>query len=211
MTRLLLADDHPILLEGLASLLIASNFDVVGRFGNGRDAHAAFGEMDPDIAILDINMPGKSGLDILREHRSFGALRPKIVILTATTDPQQMVEVLDLEPDGLVLKEAVVDRIVYCLEKIVAGVQWIENDALLMAMRRLAHRETVTNRTDRLTAREREIAKLVVTGLNNRDIAAALGIAESTVKMHLGAIFEKLGVASRTQLAAFVRDTFLAK
>jgi DNA-binding NarL/FixJ family response regulator len=99
---------------------------------------------------------------------------------------------------------------VYCLEKVASGVQWIENAALLMAMRQLAQRETVMRLADRLTAREREIARLVINGLTNRDIAA-IGIAETTVKMHLGAAFEKPRVASRTQLAAFARDLSLAK
>lgn len=210
MTRLLLADDHPIVLEGLASLLQAEGFDIVARCRSGDAAIAAIVEHDPDIAVLDIQMPGATGLAILRDIRTRGALRPKVIILTASLDNAQIVEAIELETDGLVLKETVADRIVQCIENVAAGVQWIENDALKRVIADLARRDARAAATRPLSARENEVARLAARGLRNRDIAQALGLTESTVKMHMGHAFDKLGVASRAELAALARDFGLA-
>lgn len=210
MTRLLLADDHPIVLEGLAALLLAEGFEIVARCRNGDAAVAAIAEHDPDIAVLDIQMPGSTGLAILRDIRARGALRPKIIILTASVDRSQIVEAVELEADGLVLKELVADRIVECIENVAAGVQWIDNDALKRVITDMARREARIAATRPLSARETEVARLAARGLRNRDIADALGLTESTVKMHMGNAFDKLGVASRAELAALGRELGLS-
>jgi two-component system nitrate/nitrite response regulator NarL len=210
MTRLLLADDHPIVLEGLASLLEEEGFEIVARCVSGDAAIAAIAEQDPDIAVLDIHMPGANGLAILREIRSRDALRPKVIILTASMDRAQIVEAVELEADGLVLKELVADRIVECIEKVAAGLQWIDNDALERVISDLARREARAAATKPLSARETEVARLAARGMRNRDIAEALGLTESTVKMHMGQAFDKLGVGSRAELAALARDLGLA-
>jgi two-component system nitrate/nitrite response regulator NarL len=206
MTRVLIADDHPIVLEGLASLLQAEGFDIVARCHNGDAAVSAITANDPDIAILDIQMPGQTGLQILRGIRDRGELRPKIIILTASLDQNQIVEAVELEADGLVLKELVAERIVECLENVAAGRQWIDNSALMRAITDLARREARKAATRPLTARETEVARLAASGVRNREIAVALGLTESTVKMHMGNAFDKLGVASRAELAALARD-----
>lgn len=210
MTSLLLADDHPIVLEGLAALLQAEGFDIVARCRSGDAAMAEIAAHDPDIAVLDIQMPGSTGLAILRDIRARGALRPKVIILTASVDRAQIVEAVELEADGLVLKELVADRIVECIENVAAGVQWIDNDALKRVIVDLARREARAAATRPLSARETEVARLAARGLRNRDIAETLGLTESTVKMHMGNAFDKLGVASRAELAALARDLGLS-
>lgn len=210
MTRLLLADDHPIVLEGLAALLLAEGFEIVARCRTGDAAAAAIAELDPDIAVLDIQMPGLTGLAILRDIRARGALRPKVIILTASVDRAQIVDAVELEADGLVLKELVADRIVECIENVAAGVQWIDNDALKRVIADMARREARIAATRPLSARETEVARLAARGLRNRDIADALGLTESTVKMHMGNAFDKLGVASRAELAALGRELGLS-
>ena len=210
MTRLLLADDHPIVLEGLASLLQNEGFIIVARCRTGDVAIAAIAEHDPDIAVLDIQMPGSSGLDILRDIRARGAVRPKVVILTASLDQSQIIEAVELEADGLVLKELVADRIAECIENVAAGQQWIDNDALKRVIVEMAKREARAAATRPLSARETEVARLAARGLRNRDIGEALGLTESTVKMHLGSAFGKLGVTSRAELAALGRELGLS-
>ncbi len=210
MTRLLLADDHPIILEGLSALLKADGLDIVALCRSGDAAIAAITEHDPDVAILDIQMPGASGLQILREIRSRGALRPKVIILTASLDRAQIVEAIELEADGLVLKEVVADRITECVERVAAGQQWIDNDALKRVITDMARREARAATTRPLTVRETEVARLAARGLRNRDIAQELGLTESTVKMHMGSAFDKLGVASRAELAALGKELGLA-
>jgi two-component system nitrate/nitrite response regulator NarL len=210
MTSLLLADDHPIVLEGLAALLQAEGFDIVARCRSGDAAIAAISAHDPDIAVLDIQMPGVTGLAILRDIRARGAVRPKVIILTASVDRTQIVEAVELEADGLVLKELVADRIVECIENVAAGVQWIDNGALKRVIVDLARREARAAATKPLSARETEVARLAARGLRNRDIAETLGLAESTVKMHMSNAFEKLGVVSRAELAALARELGLS-
>lgn len=210
MTRLLLADDHPIVLEGLACLLEGEGFEIVARCGNGDAAIAGIAAHDPDIAVLDIQMPGATGLAILRDIRARGAARPKVIILTASLDRGQIVEAVELETDGLVLKELVADRIVECIENVAAGIQWIDNSALKRVISDIGRREARTAATRPLSARETEVARLAARGLRNRDIAEALGLTESTIKMHMGHAFDKLGVASRAELAALARDLGLA-
>ncbi|KPF77857.1 hypothetical protein IP88_05220 [alpha proteobacterium AAP81b] len=206
MIRLLIADDHPIVLEGLASLLEASDLAVVARCRNGDDALAAITTTDLDIAILDIQMPGPSGLDILRRLRDARAARPKVVILTASFDPGQIAAAIQLEADGLVLKDVVADRIVKCLDAVAAGGQWIDNDALKQGLGELARREDAALSRRPLSGRETEVARLAARGLRNKDIAELLALAPSTVKMHMSSIFEKLDVESRAQLAAIAKD-----
>jgi two-component system nitrate/nitrite response regulator NarP len=210
MTSLLIADDHPIVLEGLGALLQAEGFQIVAQCRSGDAALAAMAEHDPDIAVLDIQMPGLSGLAILRDLRSRGVQRPRIIILTASLDHREIVEAVELEADGLILKELVADRIVECVEKVAGGVQWIDNDVLKRVIGDLAQREARAAATRPLSAREMEVARLAARGLRNRDIANALGLSEATVKMHMGNAFDKLGVASRAELAALARELGLA-
>lgn len=206
MTRLLLADDHPIVLDGLSALLGGAGFDIVAQCRTGAAVPAKIAETAPDVAILDIQMPGLTGLDILRDLRSRHVESPRVIILTASLDKQQVVEAVELDADGLVLKETAAERIVHCVEEVAAGRQWIDNDALMRVMGELARREARAQTTRPLSVREAEVARLAAQGLRNRDIALALTLTESTVKMHLSNVFDKLGISSRAELAAFARE-----
>lgn len=210
MTRLLLADDHPIVLDGLSALLAGAGFEIVSICRRGDAVLAQVAETSPDIAILDIQMPGMTGIEILRDLRARRVLSPKVIILTASLDGKQIQQAVELEADGLMLKETAAERIVQCVEEVAAGRQWIDNDALLRVIDDLAQKEERTRATRQLTARETEVARLAARGVRNRDIGLALGLADSTVKMHLGNIFSKLEVGSRAELAAFAREFGLA-
>lgn len=194
------------MLEGLSSLLKAEGFDIAASCRSGEAAVAAIAAHDPDIAILDIHMPAPSGLEILRSIRRSGAVRPKVIILTASLDRAEIVEAVELEADGLMLKQVVADRIGQCILQVAAGAQWIDNDALNFVIDYLARREVRTTATRTLSVRETEVAKLVARGMRNRDIADALGLSESTIKMHVGNILDKLYVSSRAELAALGRE-----
>jgi len=210
MTRILLADDHPIVLDGLAMLLAAAGFEIAGRCANGDATRPLIEAGDVDVAVLDIQMPGATGLDLLREVRAAKRATPRIVILTASLEIGQLVDAVELEADGLVLKETAAERIVHCVEEVAAGRQWIDNDALLRVVGELGRREARAASTQALTERENEVARLAAKGMRNRDIALTLGVSESTVKMHLGNVFDKLRLDSRAALAAFARDHGLA-
>jgi two-component system, NarL family, nitrate/nitrite response regulator NarL len=202
MASVVVADDHPMMLDGVAGLLEAGGHTIVARCLDGRGASIAIHAHQPDIAILDVHMPHRSGLDLLRDARR-EKWRTKIVILTASTDAAPVMEAVQLKVDGLILKGAGGDTLLRCLDRVMAGEQFLDRDAMQQIVHTLAQpAEQPLN----LTPREAEVAQLVARGNRNKEIARALDISEGTVKMHLHNLYEKLGVSSRTELAILVRD-----
>lgn len=202
--RVIIADDHPLMLDGIASLLDGSEFEVIERCSNGADARAKIAAHAPDIALVDIHMPHATGLDLLREARSTGS-STKFVLLTASLDSEPLVEAVDLKVDGLVLKHAASEVLLMCLRSVMCGQSWIDREAMEVVLRAMSRARAIQPESA-LTKRELEVAKLVVVGLRNKEIAAEMGITEGTVKMYLHTLFDKLGVGTRTELAMLVRD-----
>jgi DNA-binding NarL/FixJ family response regulator len=200
MIRLLVADDHPLVLRGIEGLFEPSEFEVVGLCADGAEAMARIEQADCDVAVLDIAMPGLSGIEILKRVRR-QELPVKIVLLTSTIDDDSLVDVVRERVDGLVLKEAAADVLVACVRAVCRGETWIDREAMARALRKLAAPPPA-----KLTEREVEVAQLVAQGLRNKEIAYRASISEGTVKMHLHNIYEKLGVGSRTELVLHVRD-----
>jgi two-component system nitrate/nitrite response regulator NarL len=197
MTRVLIADDHPIILSGAEAMLRGSAFEVVAKFSNGSEVLAAIDEIAPDIMILDVQMPSCTGLDVLRTLRRRGDERP-IILLTAEIDQANMAEALALRVNGLILKERASESLMECLAAVSSGRQWIDESLLQQA--REAPRGDDKAPLASLSPRELSVAQLVIQGMRNREIAASLGITEGTVKVHLYRVYEKLGVSSRTEL-----------
>jgi DNA-binding NarL/FixJ family response regulator len=203
---LVVADDHPMLLDGIVGLLAAAGHDVKARCLEGQEALDAIKLYQPDIAILDIHMPNLSGLDLLRIARQ-ERWRTRVVILTASLDPQPIMEALHLRADGIILKGAGGDTMLKCLERVMEGEQWLDRDAMHQIVDQLGK---PVDRPLELTPRETEVARLVSLGSRNKEIARELDISEGTVKMHLHNLYEKLNVSSRTELAILVRDKGLS-
>lgn len=200
MTTLIVADDHPLMRDAVAGLF-GPPYTVLERCADGQAARAAILAHQPDVAVLDVQMPSLSGLDLLREARSAG-WRTKIVLLTAGIDPPPLVEAVRLQVDGLVLKDAGGDLLLRCVAAVLAGEQWVDKEAMKQVMSVLAQPAPVI--AD-LTPRESDVVRQVVQGQRNKEIARSLGITEGTVKMHLHNLYEKLGVASRTELALLAK------
>jgi two-component system nitrate/nitrite response regulator NarL len=196
MTRVLLADDHPMIASALELLLRGTDYQVVGRARTGKEALAQIDEVKPDLVLLDVNMPDGSGIDVLRKLRKAGEERP-IVLLTAGLDDPQLIAADDLEPNGVVLKTSDPALLLECMDQVLEGKTWVDPE---IVDRTKAARHRVSSLPP-LTPRERELVELVRQGLRNRDIAARLGVTEGTVKVYLHSIFDKVGVASRTELA----------
>jgi len=203
---IVVADDHPMLLDGICGLLVAAGHDVKARCLDGQQAREAIEQFEPDIAILDIHMPHLSGIDVLREARR-DKWRTRIVVLTASLDPQPIMEALQLRVDGLILKGAGGDTMLKCLDRVMEGEQWLDRDAMHQIVDQIGK---PIDRPLELTPRETEVARLVSLGSRNKEIARALDISEGTVKMHLHNLYEKLNVSSRTELAILVRDKGLS-
>lgn len=197
MKTVLIADDHPIMLSGIESLIASAQYQVVGRIADGAEVLPAIDALQPAIVLLDVSMPGMTGTEILGRLREQDS-PVKIILLTAQLDDDALLEAMRLGADGIVLKNGGERSLVDCLDKVAAGGRWIPQDLLIRAS---ALRETQKNDPlNTLSERERELSELVAQGLRNRAIAEALGLSEGTVKVYLNRIYEKLGISSRTEL-----------
>jgi two-component system nitrate/nitrite response regulator NarP len=205
VTRILLADDDPLTREGIKLLLSTSLYQVVGEAENGAEALALVPTARPDLLLLDFDMPERSGFEVLRTLRERGDKRP-VVLLTGRIPDERVYQALQAGLNGLVIKGMAMQQLLTCLDSVMAGRRWIDHEILQRAMDfSLAAQDGAgAGPLAALSQRERSVADLVVRGLKNRDIAAELGIGEGTVKVHLRNAFEKLGVATRTELALLV-------
>lgn len=204
---LVLADDHPILLSGLCSLLpLEGDLQVLESCADGVDALRAIRMHRPDVAVLDIRMPGMSGLEVTRAIRLDG-LPTRVVLLTATLDDTEMITALRLGVSGIVLKEMAPQLLVQCIRKVHAGEQWVERNASRQALEKMLKKESGEREVAALlTPREIDLVRMVAAGLRNREIGEKLFISEGTVKVHLHNIYEKLKVDGRMALSRYARE-----
>lgn len=201
MTRVLLADDHPMIGAALDVLFRGSDYELVGRARTGAEAIAQTERLQPDMLLLDVHMPDGSGIDVLRRLRADGKA-PAVILFTAGMDDPQLLAAESLQPEGIVLKTSDPGLLLECMEQVRRRQKWVDPE---VAERTRLAREKASAAPS-LTPRERELIDLVRQGLRNRDIAAQLGVTEGTVKVYLHAIFDKAGVANRTELAMRARE-----
>ena len=201
MTRVLLVDDHPMIAAALEMLLRESDYELLGRARSVAEANSQLAKQKPELLLLDVNLPDGSGLDVLR-RLSRARSRPKVILLTAGMDDSQLLAASDLAPEGMVLKTSDPSLLIECMDAVVAGKPWIDPEIV----QRTRHAQDRAASTPPLTRRERELIELVRQGLRNRDIASELGVTEGTVKVYLHAIFDKLRVENRTELALRAAD-----
>ena len=196
MTRVLLVDDHPMIGAALQMLLRDSDYELLDRARTAAEATKQIARLKPDLLLLDVHLPDSSGLDVLRRLKN-GRSRPKVILLTAGMDESQLLTAAELKPEGMVLKTSDPGLLISCMDAVVAGQRWVDPEIA----ERTRHAEDRAASAPPLTRRERELIELVRQGLRNRDIAAELGVTEGTVKVYLHAIFDKLHVDNRTELA----------
>lgn len=206
-----MADDHPVVLHGLESLIGTDpQFRVVQTCTDGSSAFQAISELQPALAVLDINMPGMTGLEVLGRVAAH-KWPTKVILLTASVGDRQIVRAIADGAYGLILKDAAADTLLDCLHAVGRGDRWLPSELVAPALEREGARGTTGNGIEgALTKREREIALHVAEGLSNKDIARRINISDGTVKIHLHNIYQKLGVNNRTSLAAlaiaYMRD-----
>ena len=199
-----LADDHPVLLSGLQGLL-RPQFQTLRACTNGNDALDSLRELEPDLAVLDIRMPGLTGIEVLEIAETEG-LRTKIVLLTAAAADTHIAAAVARGAWGLMLKDAAAEHLINCLWRVVRGERHMPPELVSPALAREADRRLASEQLEGLlTSREREIAILVAHGLSNKHIARNLSISEGTVKIHLHNAYQKLGVSNRTSLATLAQ------
>jgi DNA-binding NarL/FixJ family response regulator len=206
MIRLVLADDHPIVLDGLTQLFaIGRDFQVLARATNGEEALQAVRQLQPDILVLDLRMPGKDGLQVLREMQR-EALATRTVVLTAL-DNDDVLDAISLGAAGIVLKDMASALLVQCVREVHAGRKWLERSIAGRAVERFVKGEGGTRRmAEILTRREIEVARMVADGLPSKAVARRLAINEGTAKLHLHHVYEKLKLDGRMALVRYMQN-----
>ena len=202
-TRILIADDHAIVRMGLNLLLAAErDFTVVGEAQDGVQAVNEALRLRPDVVVLDLMMPKKDGVAVNEElHRLLP--ETKVVILTSFGTAEGLSQAIQHGASGIVLKNSAESELVPAIRKVLAGRQHLS--AGLRSQLKL----TLPSVT--LTERQESILRSVMDGLSNADIARQQGVAEITVKNHLSAIFNKLGVSNRSEAVAIALRKHLLK
>jgi DNA-binding NarL/FixJ family response regulator len=206
--RVVIADDHVMVRDGLRRLLQDAGFSVIGQACDGMEAVALTRQLDPDILLLDLSMPKHPGLEALRELKKDGASRVRVLLLTAAAENSEIVEALHLGACGLVMKASATDVLLTAIQTVMAGGCWVGLKRVPNLMQYLqsqmqAAKTEARSKNYGLTRRELEIVSGVVAAMGNKEIAGYFKIAEDTVKHHLGNIFDKLGVSTRLELALF--------
>lgn len=203
---IVLADDHPVVLTGLETLLHQiRDLKVLASCRDGEEALRAVHKHRPDVLVLDIRMPGKNGLDVLRELKG-QKLPTRVVVLTAALEDDDVLEAVRLGVSGVVLKEMAPELLVQCIRKVAAGERWLERRSFHSALEKLLRREAGAQAIRVLTPREIEVVRMVVTGLRNKEIAEKLSISEGTVKIHLHSIYRKLELDGRMALTRYAQE-----
>ena len=205
--RLVLADDHPIVLDGLENLFrLEPDFQIAARCVSGEEAVVAVRRHQPDVLILDIHMPRKDGLAVLRDLRR-EKLPTKVVLLAAVLEEEEVLEALRLDVRGMVLKELAPQMVVQCVRKVHAGERWLEKHAVTRVVDSLLRREAGEREAANvLTPREIEMVGMVARGLRNKEMSERLAISEGTVKIHLHHIYRKLKVENRVELILYAQS-----
>jgi DNA-binding NarL/FixJ family response regulator len=199
----LLADDHPLVLKGLGDAVATDPaFSVVGAASDGEQSLALARRHCPNLAVIDLAMPGLNGLEVARAIAMEG-LPVRVILLTALISDAQIVNALAAGIWGILLKESALDELIDCLHAVAGGNKWFPEELVAQALARHAQTARRENAIQTLlTTREREVVALVCQGHSNNLIAEELGLSPGTVRIHLHNIYMKLDVKNRTQLAA---------
>lgn len=213
--RVLLIDDHTLFRVGLEGLLASRSIEIVASVGSGRDAQRLVDELNPDIILLDMRMPGLNGLDVLTMLREKNESLP-IVMLTTSTEENDLLSTLRAGAQGYLLKDMEPDELVLALRDIVAGKTVVAPDLAPILAKAVQGKTTEEDIIDNspfsdLTPRETEILGLLAEGQSNKAIARNLGISDGTVKLHVKAILRKLNVHSRVEAAVMAVQRGLNK
>jgi DNA-binding NarL/FixJ family response regulator len=202
---IIIADDHPITLAGLDSLFSReTDFNVLARCSNPHEAVKAVNTYQPDVLVLDQEMPVMDGIAVVKQIRR---VRPETrVVLLATKTDTHLSEALQLGVEGVVYKNVDPRHLTRCVREVYAGRKWVD-PTLSNHLAAKPGREPVL---DTLTRRQLEVARAAVSGLSNKELAQLLGVSEGTIKNHLHAIYERLNVDGRLALLLYLKEKALA-
>ena len=203
MIRVLIADDHKMVREGLRRILeFEGEIQVIDEADNGEECINKIRSSKPDIVLLDINMPVMNGIEALQEIRK-KKLKTKVIILTVHNEIEYLLRAVDIGIDGYVLKDSDAHELIRAVTSVYEGDKFIQPSLIPLLNSKLIARDLDAERLEQLSKREIEVLKLVAVGMFNKEIGVELGISERTVKNHLSSIFKKIDSSDRTQAAVF--------
>lgn len=210
MTRVVIADDEPLVVEGVRTVLEAAGVEVAATAHNGRDALAAVERHRPEVALLDLHMPRMGGLEVVER---LGAVAPgtRALVLTSFGDQANVLAAVERGAAGFVLKTCAPEELVTAVRAVAMGEAYLSPVVTRMVLGLVApesapRRRDAVERVAKLAAREREVLELVAEGLSNAEIARRAHMSEATVKTYVSRVLAKLGCANRVQAAMLARD-----
>ncbi|MCH5259404.1 MAG: response regulator transcription factor [Lachnospiraceae bacterium] len=202
-TKVMIADDHSLIREGIKQLLeFDGSIEVISEASNGTECLDKLEDIFPDVLLLDINMPEKNGLEVLDEIKK-KEYDIKVLILTVHNELEYLLRAVDIGVDGYILKDSESSELKRAIQAVLDGENYIQASLIPALNNRLANRDIDKDKIDSLTSRELEVLIQVANGMFNKEIATSLNISERTVKNHVSNIFKKIDVSDRTQAAVF--------
>ena len=203
MIRVLIADDHAVVREGLRGFLaLQDDVEVVGEAADGEEAIAAAERLAPDVALVDLVMPRVDGIEAIKRIRA-AAPATRIIVLTSFTDEDKMLPAVRAGAVGYLLKDVEPQELVAAIRTVNDGETLLHPAVVRELVREVAGARRPPAADNPLTSREREVLGLIARGRANKAIAFGLGVAEKTVKTHVSNILAKLNVTDRTQAALY--------
>ena len=199
--RLLIVDDHPMVREGLRSMLAGERMEIVGEAANGREAVQTLTETSPDVVLLDLELPDTNGLTLLRRIREI-APGVHVLVLTMHEDPARVRQAVQAGAAGYVLKGVDRAELLASVRAVTTGESVLDPRLLRAVIEVTDAGRTPASAAQTLSAIELDLLRLVADGLTNRQIGARLNWSQATVKKYVQRVLEKLGVIDRTQAAA---------
>lgn len=209
--KVMLADDHVLMREGIRQLLeFDGSIEVIGEASDGEECLQKLEKVKPDVLLLDINMPKLNGIDVLEEIKR-KKINVKVLILTVHNEVDYLIRAVDIGVDGYILKDSESAELKKAIMTVMDGESYIQPKLIPMLNKRLITRDSDKEKLESLTGREKEVLIEVANGMFNKEIATSLHISERTVKNHISNIFKKLDVSDRTQAAVFAIKNDLVK
>ncbi|MDY2589807.1 MAG: response regulator transcription factor [Agathobacter sp.] len=209
--RIMITDDHSMIREGLKNLLeLEGDIEVVAEAENGIECLDKLDDVNPDVLLLDINMPKMNGLEVLQNLKERKS-KVKVLVLTVHNETEYLMKAVDIGINGYVIKDSESSELKKAIFAIAEGENYIQPSLIPALNNKMIEKNEDELKIDSLTKREVQVLKELAVGKFNRDIAKEMEISERTVKNHISSIFKKLDVTDRTQAAVFAIKNNLIK